>query len=204
MKNGLLEKSDEARPGTVHRWKSGAVVKPETLKAFQPKDEVRTVRIRTDTGVLLVSLAEASKSDKGSQPPSDMTISNLKQIVRDAEQLLDVLEPATELMGWAEDKVTQAKVAVDSVKNYVLNDFVEEDLDEKIQVPTSPKGRAAFSASLGGWSKAASKVAGSYKDKLMQANSKEIEDQALLDADLGSVSKLLAVIAGRAERLKKK
>lgn len=158
------------------------------------------VQIQTGSGVIQVGIVE---SDTGSQPPSDMTISNLKQIVRDAEQLLDVLEPSTELMGWAEDKITQAKVAVDSVKNYVLNDFVEEDLDEKIQVPTSPKARAAFSTSLGGWSKAASKVAGSYKDKLMQANPKDIEDQALLGADLASVSKLLALIADRAERLKK-
>jgi hypothetical protein len=31
-----------------------------------------------------------------------------------------------ELMGWAEDKITQAKVAVDSVKNYVLTDFGHE------------------------------------------------------------------------------
>lgn len=59
----------------------------------------------------------------GGQPPADMTISNLKQIVRDASELLDLLHEDMELMGWAEDKVSQAKVAIDSVKNYVLNDF---------------------------------------------------------------------------------
>ena len=78
-----------------------------------------------------------------------------------------------------------------------------QTLHEKIQPPTSPKGRAAFAKSLGGWSKAASKVAGSYKDRLQQANPKEIEDHALLMADLAQASKLLAVIAERAERLKK-
>ncbi len=61
----------------------------------------------------------------GGQPPSDMTISNLKQIVRDAQELLGLLHEDMELMGWAEDKITQAKVAVDSVKNYVLTDFAE-------------------------------------------------------------------------------
>jgi hypothetical protein len=61
----------------------------------------------------------------GGQPPSDMTISNLKQIVRDAQELLGLLHENMELMGWAEDKITQAKVAVDSVKNYVLTDFAE-------------------------------------------------------------------------------
>jgi len=162
------------------------------------------VRIQTSSGVIRVGIVEASKSDKGAQPPSDMTISNLKQVIRDAEEILKNIDADTELMGWAEDKITQAKVAVDSVKNYVLNDFVEEArIDEKIQSPTSPKGRSAFAKSLGGWSKAASKVAGSYKDKLMQANPKDIEDQALLGADLASVSKLLALIADRAERLKK-
>lgn len=59
--------------------------------------------------------------------------------------------------------------------------------------PTSPKGPAAFAKSLGGWSKAASKVAGSYKDKLMQANPNEA----------AQVSKLLALVAERTERLKK-
>lgn len=165
-----------------------------------------SAKVLTSSGVVVVDILDekTAKRDQGDQPPSDMTISNLKQVIRDAEEILANIDPNTELMGWAEDKITQAKVAVDSVKNYVLNDFVEESrIDEKIQPPTSPKGRAAFSASLGGWSKAASKVAGSYKDKLMQANPREIEDQALLGADLASVSKLLAVIADRAERLKK-
>jgi hypothetical protein len=61
----------------------------------------------------------------GGQPPADMVISNLKQIVRDAQELLGLLHENMELMGWAEDKITQAKVAVDSVKNYVLTDFAE-------------------------------------------------------------------------------
>lgn len=173
----------------------------------------RTVRIQTAHGVVEAAIEEvideANDKSKGEQPPSDMTISNLKQIARDTEELLGLLTPDMELMGWAEDKISQAKAAVDSVKNYVLNDFEEsveagrESIAEKIQPPTSAKGRAAFSSSLGGWSKAASKVAGSYKDKLMLANPKEIEDQALLSADLGSVEKLLATIASRAERLKK-
>lgn len=43
--------------------------------------------------------------------------------------------------------------------------IVEVSLDEKIQSPSTPKGLAAYAKSLGGWSKAASKVAQSYKDK---------------------------------------
>jgi hypothetical protein len=68
----------------------------------------------------------STPQDSSGQPPSDMTISNLKQIVRDAQELLGLLHENMELMGWAEDKITQAKVAVDSVKNYVLTDFGHE------------------------------------------------------------------------------
>lgn len=59
----------------------------------------------------------------GGQPPSDMTISNLKQIVRDAEAIMAVLHEHMEVMGWAEDKISQAKVMVNSVRNYIENDF---------------------------------------------------------------------------------
>jgi hypothetical protein len=68
----------------------------------------------------------STSQNSSGQPPSDMTISNLKQIVRDASELLGLLHENMELMGWAEDKITQAKVAVDSVKNYVLTDFGHE------------------------------------------------------------------------------
>ena len=68
----------------------------------------------------------STPQNSSGQPPSDMTISNLKQIVRDASELLGLLHENMELMGWAEDKITQAKVAVDSVKNYVLTDFGHE------------------------------------------------------------------------------
>ena len=46
-----------------------------------------------------------------------------------------------------------------------IRDRMIEILNEKIQSPATPKGRAAYAKSLGAWSKAASKVAQSYKDK---------------------------------------
>ena len=39
-------------------------------------------------------------------------------------------------------------------------------LNEKIQSPSTPKGLEAYKKSLTAWSKAASKVAQSYRDKL--------------------------------------
>jgi len=62
----------------------------------------------------------------GGQPPSDMTISNLKQIIRDAEAIMAVLHEDMEIMGWAEDKVSQAKAGINSVRNYIENDFGHE------------------------------------------------------------------------------
>lgn len=62
----------------------------------------------------------------GGQPPSDMTISNLKQIIRDAEAIMAILHEDMEIMGWAEDKVSQAKGMVNSVRNYIENDFGHE------------------------------------------------------------------------------
>jgi hypothetical protein len=57
------------------------------------------------------------------QPPSDMTVSNLKQIQRDSEAILAILNENMEIMGWAEDKVSQAKVLINSVRNYIEGDF---------------------------------------------------------------------------------
>ena len=79
------------------------------------------------------------------------------------------------------------------------------ELLEKIQVPSNPKGRAAYAQSLGAWSKAASKVAQSYKDKLAQA--KGLSDsqrlvQGQLDKLLTSVSGEMAQVASLVEKLK--
>lgn len=78
-------------------------------------------------------------------------------------------------------------------------------LDEKIQSPSNPKGRAAYTKSLGAWSKAASKVAQSYADKgddMKGLNDSQQAMQSQLLKLLQSVSGNLAQVASLAEKLK--
>jgi ABC-type transporter Mla subunit MlaD len=77
-------------------------------------------------------------------------------------------------------------------------------LAEKIQSPSNPKGRAAYIKSLTAWSKAASKVAKSYGDKLgdmRQVTDAEAARKAQLDKLLQSVSGQLAQAAELANSL---
>ena len=78
-------------------------------------------------------------------------------------------------------------------------------LAEKIQSPSTPKGRTAYFQSLGGWSKAASKVAQSYGDKLKEApqpKDDKATSQARLAVLLKDTSANLAEIAALSDRLK--
>lgn len=79
-----------------------------------------------------------------------------------------------------------------------IRDRMTEILDEKIQTPSTPKGKAAYAKSLGAWSKAASKVAQSYKDKggeMKTANDAERAQAEQLMKLLQSVSAELAQVA---------
>lgn len=66
-----------------------------------------------------------STDGRQGQPPADMTVSNLKTLLRDVNELLTSVDEEMELMGWAEDKVSQARLLIDSVKNYVKNDIAD-------------------------------------------------------------------------------
>lgn len=77
-------------------------------------------------------------------------------------------------------------------------------LAEKIQSPSSPKGKAAYTKSLIGWAGAATKVAKSYADKL--ADMKQVTDaehtrKVQLEKLLQSVSGQLAQAAELARSL---
>ena len=69
----------------------------------------------------------------------------------------------------------------------------EEVLDEKIQSPSTPKGKAAFVKSLSAWSKAASKVAGSYNDRLGDAKPTSDNERA----QQAQLAKLLQAVSGQ-------
>lgn len=78
-------------------------------------------------------------------------------------------------------------------------------LVEKIQSPSTSKGRAAYLKSLGSWSKAASKVAQSYADKLDDMKGLNDAQQATktqLEKVIRSVSGELAQIASLTNTLK--
>lgn len=86
-----------------------------------------------------------------------------------------------------------------------VSERMQSLLDEKIQSPSNPKGRAAYTKSLGAWSKAASKVAQSYADK--GADMKGLNDaqramHSQLLTLLKTVSGNLAQVASLAEKLK--
>lgn len=70
---------------------------------------------------------------------------------------------------------------------------ISRRLDEKIQSPSSPKGRAAYTKSLTSWSKAASKVAQSYKDRL--GDLRQVTDAEALRRD--QLGKLLQTLSGQ-------
>lgn len=59
-------------------------------------------------------------------PPSYMSLQNLDQILRDAETIKSMVDPHTELDGWVEDKLSQAKGQLSSVVNYLLNEAQSE------------------------------------------------------------------------------
>ena len=79
-------------------------------------------KTRRQIAKALLQAAEDLEPGAG-QPPSDMTVSNLKQIVRDSDAIMAILSEDMEIMGWAEDKISQAKLLVNSVRNYIEGDF---------------------------------------------------------------------------------
>ena len=67
-------------------------------------------------------------------------------------------------------------------------------LNEKIQSPANPKGMEAYKKSLTAWSKAASKVAGSYQDKLGDA--KPSAGSMSMATVISQLDKLLTAVSG--------
>lgn len=85
-----------------------------------------------------------------------------------------------------------------------ISERMESLLAEKIQSPSNPKGKAAYVKSLTSWSKAASKVAQSYGDKLADAKGLNDAQQAVqsqMKGLLQSVSKDLAQLAALSGKL---
>lgn len=85
-----------------------------------------------------------------------------------------------------------------------LLETIRHQIDEKIQSPSTAKGRTAYLKSLGAWSKAASKVAQSYADKLDSMkglNDPQQVTKSQLEKLLRNVSGELAQVAMLAQRL---
>lgn len=59
-------------------------------------------------------------SGGGHEPPSYMTVSNLKKIAVQALQLLNMIDQQTHLSDWAESHVTEAASKMDSVYEYMM------------------------------------------------------------------------------------
>lgn len=82
---------------------------------------------------------------------------------------------------------------------------VRSRLEEKIQTPSSPKGRAAYSKSLTAWSRAASKVAQSYATKGADMKGMSPDQHAMQTQLLNllqTISGNLSQVAALSEKLK--
>lgn len=79
-----------------------------------------------------------------------------------------------------------------TLETSVVLEKLATKLEEKIQSPSTPKGKAAFVKSLSAWSKAASKVAGSYNDRLSDAKPKSDNERA----QQAQLAKLLQAVSG--------
>jgi len=85
--------------------------------------------------------AAGKKSSAGAEahhPPSYMTIINLGQIHRDAFELRQLIDQHDELEGWVEDKVSQAKLHLQEVKNYLESPESSEPHEDLLMAAKEP------------------------------------------------------------------
>jgi hypothetical protein len=61
----------------------------------------------------------------------DMAISQLKSIMRNAENMINMLEPNSNLPEWVQSKITLAEDYITTVNNYMTDVMGDEDDDEE-------------------------------------------------------------------------
>ena len=73
----------------------------------------------------------------------DMAMSQLKSIMNHSKQLLDMLEPDTDLPEWVQSKITLAADYIQTAADYMATEMNEEFIDEKVAAWQRKEGKSA-------------------------------------------------------------
>jgi hypothetical protein len=76
--------------------------------------------------ILKEKIAAKSKEDEGEYGfEGDMAMSQLRSIIRNAEEILEKLEPTTDLPEWVQSKITLAEDYISTAANYLHSELEE-------------------------------------------------------------------------------
>ncbi len=85
-------------------------------------------------------VAEA-KDDREYGYEGEMAMSQLKSIMRNSKELLDMLEPDTDLPEWVQSKITLAQDYIQTAADYMSTEMNEEVIDEKVAAWQRKEGK---------------------------------------------------------------
>jgi hypothetical protein len=88
------------------------------------------------------NITEAKQKDEREYGyEGEMVMSQLKSIMRNSKQLLDMLEPNTDLPEWVQSKITLAQDYIQTAADYMGTEMNEEVLDEKVAAWQRKEGK---------------------------------------------------------------
>jgi hypothetical protein len=194
--HALLERRSGFHHGTVRQWVNGRHMKNgthwERIKSSRPARLASTVP----------PVQQMPVSPNVFVDPNDFS----QQLIPGLPALAAVSAVATGIPVGEALAILRAQldgeIDCDDETLESVRDTLRDVITEKIQSPSSPKGKAAYIKSLVGWSKAAGKVVQSYGDKLGDADQKDLKTRELvvrLRALLKNMGSELAQVTDAAE-----
>jgi len=82
-----------------------------------------------------------AKDDREYGYEGEMAMSQIKSIMNHSKQLLDMLEPNTDLPEWVQSKITLAADYIQTAADYMATEMNEEVLDEKVAAWQRKEGK---------------------------------------------------------------
>lgn len=82
-----------------------------------------------------------AKDDREYGYEGEMAMSQIKSIMNHSKQLLDMLEPNTDLPEWVQSKITLAADYIQTAADYMSTEMNEEVLDEKVAAWQRKEGK---------------------------------------------------------------
>ncbi len=86
-------------------------------------------------------ITEKAKDDREYGYEGEMAMSQLKSIMRCSKNLLDMLEPDTDLPEWVQSKITLAQDYIQTAADYMATEMSEEVIDEKVSAWQRKEGK---------------------------------------------------------------